>query len=208
MAENEKDSKVEASEDKKVEEAETKDSKHEEKEKSYFEETVKSTFDTITDNLQVIAESQKSLLDSVQSIEGRVKALEEPTNLEATPKGTADKEDVGAETKAPEKPYPQGEQSGLDDDGDDTSNDDSKLSGQEKPIGKATQIVEKAEHTFTTETPRPNSLENVDKAEFGKDFSPILKDARSNGFEGLSEVAQNILNGKYYKPTQDEVGQW
>ena len=40
----------------------------------------------------------------------------------------------------------------------------------------------------------------------GKDFSPILKDARGQGYEGLSKVAQDILAGKYYKPTEEEVG--
>ena len=39
----------------------------------------------------------------------------------------------------------------------------------------------------------------------GKDFSPILKDARSEGYEGLSKVAQDILAGKYYKPSEEEV---
>ena len=33
----------------------------------------------------------------------------------------------------------------------------------------------------------------------------ILKDARAEGFEGLSQVARNILNGKYYVPSDDEV---
>ena len=49
-------------------------------------------------------------------------------------------------------------------------------------------------------------LETVDKS--GQDFSPILKDARSQGFEGLDQVARDILKGKYYKPTPEEVGQW
>ena len=134
---------------------EEKDSKSD-KEKAYFEDTVKATFDTLTEQLGTVAESQKSIVDTLTSIDDRVKALETPTDLPATPKGTADKEDVGEETKAPEKPYPQGEQAGLDDDGESTSDDDSKLSGQEKPIGKA-ELVQKSEHTFTTETPRSNS---------------------------------------------------
>ena len=68
-----------------------------------------------------------------------------------------------------------------------------------------TEIVEKSEHNFTTETPRPNaSPETVEKS-YQTDFSPILKDAREAGHEGLSKVAQNILSGKYYKPSDDEV---
>ena len=87
---------------------------------------------------------------------------------------------------------------------------------QEKPVHKAydepdeedsqPEMVMKSEHSFSTETPRPNSApETVDKS-FTKDFSPILKDAREQGYEGLSIVAQNILSGKYYKPTPEEIG--
>ena len=105
----------------------------------------------------------------------------------------------------PEDPYPQGIQAKLDEDGKETENDEAKLQMQQKPVGK-TQLVQKSEHTFSTETPRPNSaLETVDKS-FSKDFSPILKDAREQGYEGLSIVAQNILSGKYYKPTPEEIG--
>jgi hypothetical protein len=193
----------------KVENTEAKDEKDSksDKEKAYFEDTVKATFDTLTEQLGTVADSQKSIVDTLTSIDDRVKALETPTDLPATPKGTADKEDVGEETKAPEKPYPQGEQAGLDDDGESTSDDDSKLSGQEKPIGKA-ELVQKSEHTFTTETPRPNAaIETLEKSD-GADFSPILKDARAGGYEGLSQVAQGILSGKYYKPTDDEVGRY
>ena len=68
-----------------------------------------------------------------------------------------------------------------------------------------TGLVEKAQHTFTTETPRPNAaLETVDKSI--KDESMILKDARAEGYEGLSQVARNILSGKYYTPSDDIVG--
>jgi hypothetical protein len=68
-----------------------------------------------------------------------------------------------------------------------------------------TELVEKAQHTFTTETPRPNAaIETVDKSL--KDESFVLKDARAQGAEGLSQVARNILAGKYYTPSDDEVG--
>ena len=76
---------------------------------------------------------------------------------------------------------------------------------QEKPLHKSEKLVEKSQHTFTTETPRPNAA--VEKAgESQTDFSPILKDARQEGYEGLSSVARNILKGKYYKPTPEEIG--
>ena len=122
-----------------------------------------------------------------------------------SPKGTQGGDDVGASVKVPEEPYPQGQQAKLDDDGKETTNDQSKLSIQ-GAIGK-TELIEKSEHTFTTETPRPNAaLETVDKSQ--NEFSPILKDAREAGFESLSVVAQNILKGKYYQPTADEVGRY
>ena len=66
-------------------------------------------------------------------------------------------------------------------------------------------MQEKADHTFSTETPRPSAL--VEKS-LSEDYSPILKDAREQGFEGLSQVARDILKGKYYQPTPEEVGQF
>ena len=47
-------------------------------------------------------------------------------------------------------------------------------------------------------------LQRVDKSI--KDESMILKDARAQGAEGLSQVARNILAGKYYTPSEDEIG--
>ena len=46
------------------------------------------------------------------------------------------------------------------------------------------------------------AIETVNKSE--GDISMILKDARSGG--DLSAVARDILAGKYYTPTPDEVG--
>ena len=76
---------------------------------------------------------------------------------------------------------------------------------QEKPLNKSEpKLVAKSQHTFSTETPRPNAaVEKIGESQ--QDFSPILKDARAEGFEGLSNVARNILKGKYYTPTDEEV---
>ena len=75
---------------------------------------------------------------------------------------------------------------------------------QEKPLNKSETLVTKSQHTFSTETPRPNAaVEKIGESQ--PDFSPILKDARAEGFEGLSQVARNILKGKYYTPTDEEV---
>jgi hypothetical protein len=176
-------------------------------EKAHFEEAVKATFDTLADQMKSIAESQKAVVDSVKGFSKRIKALETPTDLKLNPKGNESGDDVGADVTVPEDPYPQGTQAKLDDDGKETGKDGSGLAMQKKPVGKG-QLVAKSSHTFTTETPRPNSaIETLEKSG-GQDFSPILKDARAGGYEGLSQVAREILSGKYYKPSNDEVGQW
>ena len=157
--------------------------------------------------MKSIVESQKAVVDSVKGFNSRIKALEKPTDLPLSPSGNESGDDVGADVKVPEDPYPQGQQAKLDEDGKETENDEAKLQMQQKPVGK-TKLVQKSEHTFTTETPRPNSaIETLEKSG-GQDFSPILKDARAGGYEGLSKVAREILSGKYYKPSPDEVGQW
>ncbi len=152
-------------------------------------------FDAISVQLKSIIKGQKSLGD-------RIKALETPTDLPLTPK-VSDKDDIGAEVKAPDTYQSNSVQAGLDDD----------KSGEKKPEGdegslamQEKSLVTKSSNTFTTETPRPSAaLETIEKSS-GKDYSPILKDARAQGYEGLSQVAQNILAGKYYTPTSDEVG--
>ena len=186
---------------------ETEAPERKDEEKAHFEEAVKATFDTLADQMKSIAESQKAVVDSVKGFSKRIKALETPTDLKLNPKGNESGDDVGAEVTVPEDPYPQGVQAKLDDDGKETGNDEGKLSMQKKPVGKG-QLIAKSSHTFTTETPRPNSaIETLEKSG-GQDFSPILKDARAGGYEGLSQVAREILSGKYYKPSNDEVGQW
>ena len=171
-----------------------------------FQETVKSGFDTLTDVVQSIAESQKATQETLGGLDNRLKALETPTDLPLTPKGTAAGDDVGAKVTVPRDPYPQGVQAGLDDDrsGEDKPASDKGGLKMQKKSDDDTELIEKAEHSFNTETPRPNaSIENVDKSI--KDSSLILKDARAEGYEGLSQVARNILNGKYYVPSDDEV---
>ena len=211
---DEENSKTEAPVEEKEEEEseseseETEAPERKDEEKAHFEEAVKATFDTLADQMKSIAESQKAVVDSVKGFNSRIKALEKPTDLPLSPSGNESGDDVGADVSVPEDPYPQGKQVGLDDDGKETENDDSKLSMQKKPIGKTTELIQKSSHTFTTETPRPNAaLETLEKSG-GADFSPILKDARSGGYEGLSKVAQQILTGKYYNPSADAVGQW
>ena len=184
-----------------------------------YENTVAKSIDTLADVIQSIAESQLGVEKAISYFDERIKALETPSDLPLSPKGTQGGDDVGAKVTTPNDPYPVGDQVGLDSDRK-TKNPPKKDQGglkmQEKPVNKAEEeevveksepeMVTKSEHEFVTETPRPGAnLETVDKS-LSKDYSPILKDARSNGFEGLSNVARDILNGKYYKPTPEEVG--
>ena len=203
------ESNVEEEEDEEESESESEETEapvRENEDKAYFEEAVKATFDTLADQMKSIAESQKAVVDSVKGFNSRIKALETPSDLPLSPKGNESGDDVGADVTVPEDPYPQGKQVGLDDDGKETENDAGGLSMQKKPVGKT--LIQKSQHTFTTETPRPNAaIETLEKSD-GHDFSPILKDARAGGYEALSKVAQGILSGKYYKPSNDEVGQW
>ena len=203
---------------------EKKEDSDEEKEESHEEESteelrqdaskafskVKSSIDTLTDVVQSLAETQKGVSDTIGSLDSRLKALEKPTDLPLSPKGNQGGDDVGADVKVPDTYQSNSRQVGLDSDRKEVDGakkpqaDQGKLSMQEK---QNLSDIQKSEHTFSTETPRPNAaLETVDKSV--QDFSPILKDARSNGCDGLSQVARDILNGKYYKPSPEEVGQW
>ena len=172
---------------------------------------VKSSIDTLTDVVQSLAETQKGVSDTIGKFDSRLKALEKPTDLPLSQKGNQGGDDVGADVKVPDTYQSNSRQVGLDSDRKEVDgakkpqSDQGKLSMQEK--AEELTSIQKSEHTFSTETPRPSAaLETVDKST--QDFSPILKDARSNGFDGLSQVARDILNGKYYKPSPDEVGQW
>ena len=163
-----------------------------------FQQTVKSGIDTLTEVVQSIAESQLASTEAITGLANRVKALETPTDLPLSPKGTVAGDDVGAKVTVPDTYQSNSVQAGLDDD----------RSGDKKPASDkgGLKMQQKSEHTFTTETPRPNAaLETVDKS-IQRDSSQILQDARAGGYEGLSNVAKGILSGKYYTPSPDEVG--
>ena len=132
-----------------------------------------------------------------------MKALETPTDLPLKP-SVEDSEDIGADVTVPDEYQSNSRQTGLDSDRHPSDgekkpeSDPENLSIQEKALGT----------TYSTETPRPSTIvDTVDKS-FSEDYSPILKDARSEGYEGLANVARDILKGKYYTPSQDEVGQF
>jgi hypothetical protein len=150
---------------------------------------------TLTDVIKSLAETQKDVSHTLGSIEDRLKALETPTDLPLKPSVSAT-EDVGAKVTVPDTYQSNSVQAGLDDD----------KSGEDKPKTDPSglKMQEKSNFDFTTETPRPNAaIDSVNKSA-QSDMSYVLKDAREGG--NLSVVARNILAGKYYTPTPDEVG--
>ena len=192
-------------ESKEIEETEAKEEKEDSKEEveKSFQEAVKSNMDTLTDVVQSLAETQKSVDSTLQGIDNRLKALETPTDLPLKP-ATSDEEDVGAKTTVPDEYQSNSRQTSL-------NSDQEASDGEKHPESDEgdLKMQEKAQGTtFSTETPRPNTIiDTVDKS-FSEDYSPILKDARSEGYEGLANVARDILKGKYYQPTTEEVGQF
>ena len=195
IKESDKDMEEDKSKDIKNEEDEKSSDDEKDVEKSDFQETVKSNIDTLTDVIKSLAETQKDVSSTLSNIDDRLKALETPTDLPLKPQTSA-AEDVGAKVTTPDTYQSNSIQAGLDDD----------KSGEKKPETDPSglKMQEKsANFDFTTETPRPNAaIESVNKSE--GDISMILKDARSGG--DLSAVARDILAGKYYTPTPDEVG--
>ena len=174
---------------------ENKDEEDDKVDKSFeFQESIKSNISTLTDVIKSLAETQKDVSTTLVGIDDRLKALETPTDLPLKP-STSASEDVGAKVTVPDTYQANSVQAGLDDDKhaeDKPKTDPSGLKMQEKSFD------------FTTETPRPSAaVETINKSA-ETDMSFVLKDAREGG--NLSVVARNILAGKYYTPTPDEVG--
>jgi len=173
------------------------------------EETVEKSYDdvfmnhlaTIVESNTALVESQKAIGSAILAIAQKLdKALETPTDLKLSPKGSQGGDDVGAKVTVPEQPYPQGVQAKLDADGKEIESGKKDLDIQ-GAIGKA-EPVNKSQITSTTETPRPNAaVETINKS-LTKDISYVLKDARASG--DLSQVARDIQSGKYYVPSEEE----
>jgi len=177
------------------EQSEEEEKKNDETNKSFeFQEAIKSNISTLTDVIKSLAETQKDVSSTLVGIDDRLKALETPTDLPLKPQTSAS-EDVGAKVTVPDTYQANSVQAGLDDDKhaeDKPKSDPSGLKMQEKSFD------------FTTETPRPSAaVETINKSA-ETDMSFVLKDAREGG--NLSVVARDILAGKYYTPTPDEVG--
>ena len=135
---------------------------------------------------------------------------EDKTQLEAQP-ATSDSEDIGADIKAPDTYQSNSRQAGLDDDksGDDKPEGDEKnLEMQDKAnqAPQEPQQIQKQNFDFTTETPRPNAaIDTIEKSNGDVELNMVLKDARSEGYDGLNKVAQKILGGKYGTPSKEEA---
>ena len=180
-------------EDHEEEEEHDEEDKSESKEKS-FDEALIETLSTLTEHVKALSDSQANLEERVE------KALfeEKDAQLDLSPKGQADAEDVGADVVVPDTYQSNSVQSGLDDD----------KSGEDKPQGDKSGLAmqQKANFDFTTETPRPSAaLETVNKSS-QIELNPVLKAAREGGYDGLSSVAREILAGKYGSPSQEDGG--
>jgi len=175
--------KTEESEDKEENPFEKKaeDEKSEEKE-------VEKTEDEDETN-KAILEALKSISDRLAKTEAKVdKAMETPTDLPQSPKGTADSEDVGDKVTAPKDPYPTGDQAGLHDDTtseDKPSDDKGDLKMQEKSnVTHTTSPVERPAHS---EVSKSNGKEDLVSYQ-------VLQKCRSAGYQNLSEVGKSLLD--------------
>ncbi len=194
---------------------EEKDTKAEDKEES--EETQKSFDEALIETLSSLTEHVKSLSDGQSTIADRIDALEKSghlgeaeakTELNIKPK-ESDNEDIGAEVKVPDEYQSNSKQTGLDSDRSNNDGekspekDEANLSMQEK--AEAPQQIQKQNFNFTTETPRPNAQPETVNKSAEVELNMVLKDARTEGFDGLSKVAQKILKGDYYTPSAQEA---
>lgn len=138
---------------------------------------------------KAILEALKSINETLKSHEEKIeKAMEKPTDLPQSPKGTADSEDVGDKVTAPKDPYPTGDQSGIQDANgkveDKPESDKGDLKMQEKSVySHVTSPVE-----------RPTT--NVSKSSGQEDLLPfqILQKCRGAGYENLSMVGKSLLD--------------
>ena len=201
----EEEKKAEEDSEKKPEEekkAEDEKPKEEEKKADDDKEEDKEKATSVTDAL-------KSIVTAIEKLDGRIaeqgkkiKAMETPTDLPLKPK-LSDKEDIGADTKAPDTYQSNSQQAAIDDSDPKNSNetDPSKLNMQEK--GKLTP-VEKAVTYTTTTTPRSPYVD-IQKSIDSEKPNPILAMAREVGHDEIAKVANAIRQGKFYTPTAREV---
>jgi hypothetical protein len=184
------------------EEDESKEEEKEDKEKSTFDASLQALTETIKGfDISGLKEQIGAVSGKIDGFDARLKALEEPTDLPAKPKVSAE-DDIGAKIKTPDTYQSNSQQAGIKESDPENSREGDKnnLSMQEKSLSQSEQV-------FTTETPRPGAaLESVDKSA-GIQLNPVLKAAREVGHEGMSTLGRRILKGDFGVP-EGEVPQW
>ena len=192
-------------EDEKKEEKEDKKDDAEDKDKSVFNSSLDALTETIKGfDINGLKDEIKTVGTQVSTLDARIKALEEPTDLPLKPKVSAD-DDIGAKTKVPDTYQSNSQQAGIKEaDGENETGDDkNSLSMQEKG-----SEIKKSGYAFTTETPRPEAaIETVEKSSQGIQLNEVLKAAREVGHEELGQVGRRILKGEFGVP-EGEGSQW
>lgn len=192
-------------EETKADDESPKDVKVEDKTHEADDET-KKAFSNIASALVGIQATLKSLDERTAKTE---KAMEEPTDFPLKPKGTADEEDVGADTKVPAKPYvSNSEQASLHDDksGDNKPIDDEAgLSMQEKrtvtrTIENDVRPGQSGVGVNKTSSPNGQIEERIE--------NPILKAFRTKGIQNAELIARDIHAKKYDYIAKDQSHVW
>jgi len=202
--------------EKKPEEEKKMDEKPEDKEKT-SDDSKEESNKAIIDGFTKIADVLSKNTEVLSKIDERLtKALEEPTDLPLKPKVSAE-DDIGDKVKVPDTYQSNSQQASIDD--SDPKNDNEKDPGDLKMQEKTVEPVNKSTQLEKITAPRPSSsntspdqsaggLTSVEKAYSGTENSPILDDMRKVGIEGKAFVANKILKGEYYMPTDAEVGRY
>jgi len=202
--------------EKKPEEEKKMDEKPEDKEKT-SDDSKEESNKAIIDGFTKIADVLSKNTEVLSKIDERLtKALEEPTDLPLKPKVSAE-DDIGDKVKVPDTYQSNSQQASIDD--SDPKNDNEKDPGDLKMQEKTVEQVQKSTQLEKIEAPRPSTtntspdqstggLTSIEKAYSGTENSPILDDMRKVGIEGKAYVANRILKGEYYMPTDQEVGRY
>ena len=200
-------------ESKEHEESEAKEDKEEDSDANKaYDSALLETLTSLTEHVKSLTESQDAVFERIESLEkaNHLGEAEDKTHLEAQP-ATSDSEDIGADIKAPDTYQSNSRQAGLDDDksGDDKPEGDEKNLEMQDKANQAPQEhqqIQKQNFDFTTETPRPNAaIDTIEKSNGDVELNMVLKDARSEGYDGLNKVAQKILGGEYGTPSKEEA---
>jgi len=203
--------------EKKPEEEKKMDEKPEDKEKT-SDDSKEESNKAIIDGFTKIADVLSKNTEVLSKIDERLtKALEEPTDLPLKPKVSAE-DDIGDKVKVPDTYQSNSQQASIDD--SDPKNDNEKDPGDLKMQEKTVEPVNKSTQLEKITAPRPSTvnqspdntggstLTSIEKSYSGTENSPILDDMRKVGIEGKAYVANRILKGEYYMPTDQEVGRY